>query len=506
MKGGQNLFKRFLSLLTARLLTTVIAILSTPIVARLLGPGGYGDYAVMLSILSLYMIPVSGSVTEGVQKYVAEYRAGTDWQENVVRFYAIVGVGIGLVAAVVLYAFTALGGAAWAFGPDFTLYFFLLAGLVLATQFRALTHHVVLGFGVEQISGTLNVVRKATTVGVGIALVLAVGLGVEGMLFGHVLANVLVGVVAGVVIVRRLSVRSLLGTIPDSFPYREVLSFNALNIVLVLMTLSLYHVDVIMLRSFVGSETTGFYKAALALAEYLWAVPKALQVVLLHSSSTLWTDGRHEEITRLASRVSRYTILLVVLLAIGLAALADELVPLYYGEAFAVATAPLLLLIPGVVGFAAARPLQAIGQGSGQITTLVAASGTAAAVNLGLNGLLIPRYGMMGAAVATSLSYGSMFALLVWASRRIGFDPLQDLRPVRIAATALVSAVPIVLLARWIQHDVVALLVVPPTGLVVYSAVALLTGALDRAEVLDILRKLPDPIGSAVESGVVWLQ
>ena len=498
MKGTQNLFGRFLSLLSAKAATAVIAIISTPVIVRLLGAGNYGDYAVLLSVFSLYMIPISAGVTEGVQKFVGEGRDREWWLEHVIQFYTLLATGVVLLGVLLLLAITALGVPSTLFGEEFTTYFYVLAAFVLVAQFQAVTVRTVLGFGMEQVKGSLEVTKKLLTVCVGVALVLG-GWGVAGMMTGHVVANLLVAVVAGAVILRKLTLGGLVRR-PDSFPYRELLSFNALNIVLVLLVMSLYHVDIIMLRTLTDSSSTGYYKGALALAEYLWFVPLVIQRLLLHSSSSLWEDGRVELITSLAGRITRYVFLLVVLLALGLAALADTVVPLYYGESFATAVGPLLLLIPGTIGFAAARPMQAISQGSGRIKTLVGAVAGAAGTNLVLNASLIPLFGMNGAAVATSVGYGSMFVMLVLASRRIGFYPLSDLRAPRVALTALVAAPPIFLLDAALQPDLLALAVVPPVGFAVYSGAALATGAIDPGEVVEILGKFPGPFGSLAEA------
>ena len=50
-------------------------------------------------------------------------------------------------------------------------------------------------------------------------------------------------------------------------------------------------------------------------------------------------------------------------------------------------------------------------------------TGVAAAVNVGLNLILIPPYGMMGAAVATIAAYSVMFAGMVWWSQQIYPSP-----------------------------------------------------------------------------------
>lgn len=502
MKGTEKLLSRFLSIFGGRVVTTIVALVSTPLIVRFLGPGGYGDYGVLLSVFSLYMIPISASVTEGVQKFVSENRDQPHWQEHVFQFYLLLAVTMVAIGSLVLLGFTVAGGAAALFGEGFTAYFYLLVVYVVVSQFRAVTYHTVLGYGLEPISESLNVVKKLVTVGLGIGLVI-VGYGVTGMIAGHVVANLLVAVGAVYVLARRLSIGALFRR-PESFPYRELLSFNGLNIVLVLLVMSLIHVDVVMLGSLADSESTGFYKAALSVAEFLWVIPLALHTLLIHSSSTLWSEERHGQITELATRVTRYTVLLVVLMAVGLAALADRFVPLYYGAEFEPTTTPLLLLLPGVIGFAAARPLLAISRGSGKIKTLIVGVAGAAVANLLLNGLLIPRFGMDGAAVATSTAYGSMFLFLVWAARRIGYRPLDDFRPVRIAATALVTAPVVFALDGVIGSDVLALVVVPPVGAIVYGVAAVWTGAIGREELLDLLGKLPWPVDAAIESGRSW--
>ncbi|QLD87136.1 flippase [Natronomonas halophila] len=498
MNGTARLFRRFLSLLGPKVLATLIAVISTPIIVRLLGPGNYGDYAVLLSIYSLYMIPISAAITEGVQKFVAEERDEDGWVERVIQFYLVLAFCMAVLGVIVLVTFTSLGFAAL-FGEGFTTYFYVLAGFVFVGQFRGLSMHTVLGFGLEHIKGPLGVLKKTVTVGLGIGLVLA-GFSVFGMLVGHIVANALVALIAGTVILRRISIRRLF-TLPGRVPYREFLSFNGLNIVLVLLVMSLFHVDVVMVRTLVGDEATGYYKAALSLAEYIWIVPILLQTLLLHSSSNLWSEDKREQITELSGRITRYTALLVVLMAIGLATLADRVVPLYYGDPFTVATVPLLLLLPGAVGFAVARPLQAICQGSGELKTLIAAVSIAALLNVALNATLIPRFGMNGAAVATSIAYGSMFGLLVWAARRIGYDPLVDIRPVRIGATAVTAGLLIFAVDSLITSDVLALVVVPVVGAAGYGGAAILTGALDVDEIVGILDQLPIPYEFAVDSG-----
>jgi O-antigen/teichoic acid export membrane protein len=67
-------------------------------------------------------------------------------------------------------------------------------------------------------------------------------------------------------------------------------------------------------------------------------------------------------------------------------------------------------------------------------------TGAAAALNVALNLLLIPRYGMMGAAVATVAAYSTMFLGMSWHAQRVYPVPYQWRR----VTTLVVSAVGLV--------------------------------------------------------------
>ncbi|GAA5052338.1 hypothetical protein GCM10025751_28410 [Haladaptatus pallidirubidus] len=273
---------------------------------------------------------------------------------------------------------------------------------------------------------------------------------------------------------------------------------------LILFLTSLYQIDLLMLNILTFPEQVGYYKGALELAEFLWFIPLALQTVFVHSTSELWAQGRIDKISTLSARTTRYALLITVVMALGLAALATDVVPVYLGADFRPAVTPLLLLLPGALGFAIARPILAISQGKGTFTFPILATGTAAAINLGLNVLLIPRYGMHGAAIATSIGYGSMFIFHVWSARKVGFNPLSDARLGSIVVTTLLAGPPILALPHLITHSIImagftlplSLIVVPPLGLVIYLSCAFVTGALGVCEVLRTLSEFPAPLGS----------
>lgn len=495
-----DVVRGFLAVLSSSAGALLVSAITTPILVRFLGPSGYGTFAFMVAVFGVASMITAPGISTGVRKYIAESRDEEHWAGYVFGFYFRIGLLFvaAVMATIALAAYTGLLRVA-SVPAGYELYFYLVVAWLLFAQLFSLGKNTLRGFGQEHYSDPLLVLQNLLFGVVGISLVYF-GFGVAGALIGKVVAVLVVTVLAFAIVARSLPLSFTVRRTPREFPGRELLTFNVLNIVLLFLVTSLYQVDILLLGTLAGSTETGFYRAALTIAEFVWFVPFALQTVLLHSTSELWTGGERQRVTELATRSTRYCLLFTSLLAIGLLALGDRFVPLYFGAEFQSAVVPLFLLLPGALGFAVARPILAIGQGTGSLRPLIYATGGAAAVNLVLNLALIPGFGMAGAAVATSTGYGLMFVFHVASARRIGFDPLADLRLLRVAFTVAVSAPVIVGMGRVIPSDVVALSVVPPVGFTVLWGVAFATGAIDGTELSEFVEELPEPIATVLTS------
>ena len=488
----RNVFQGFISIFGAKVITLLLALLVTPLIVRLLGSAQYGDYAFILSILGITMILANAGIFDGTRKYIAEDREQPNWIEHVFGFYLRVAFILALAAALIYGTVSWLGFSEQLFSHEFTVYFYLLGGLIICRQAYSVARGGLMGLGLEDRSEPLSILKKVLFAIFGLLLAY-IGYGVAGVLAGHIIATLTVSIIAFAVLFREINLKAVFSRVPTEFPKRELFSFNSLSVILILLTASLYHVDILLLRPLAGSEATGYYRAALVIAEFLWFVPNALQIVLLHSTSELWSKEKTDEVSTLVSKITRYNLSLVIILVIGLAALAGNFMPIYFGSEFEASVLPLILLLPGVLGFALARPIFAVGQGKGELRILIAATGSAALINLILNILLIPRYGMAGAATATSIGYGSMFILHTLIARRIGFDPLSDIRAGRILLAGIVTA-PIIFALASVLSPIVSLVVVPPVGFVIYATLSLRLNVVDNTEIEQLQQRAPEKI------------
>jgi O-antigen/teichoic acid export membrane protein len=489
---GDSLSSAVRSVVAAKLFVVLVGFLFTPALVRLLGPTEYGRYALILSIFGIVNIVVVGGTSDAVRKYISE-RSEPAWQAAVYGYVFRPALVLGLFVGTAFWLAAWSGLAARAFGAPFTPLFYLLGGYAVASQLAAHNLRTLMGLERESRSEPLKVLEKTLFVSLALALV-AFGFGVEGVLIGHIVASAAVFVLAFVFVAQTIPLRALVSPPSVDLPKREIVGYLASTVVFFLFLNSLYHVDVILLQHFRTDETVGYYRGALSIAEFLWLAPTAVQLVLLQRISKRWANDDLDGIERQARRATRYVFVLTALLAVGIAALAADFVPLYLGAAFEPSIVPLLLLLPGVVGFALARPTLAVNQGRRSLRPLLVATGGCALVNLLLNLALIPAYGMVGAAVATSIGYGSLVLFQSLAARALGYRPLVGVRLRATLVSAAVTTAVIVPIAVVTPSSVLALAVVPPIGAAVYVAMAVVTGALtveEVGELVDAIGVLP---------------
>lgn len=490
---NRSLTSAFFSIFTASIIGLVISVIFTPVIVRLLGVDEYGNFAFVLSVLGLLMIVANSGVTRGVKKYIPEEDRPPMWQSAVFGFYTRLSVVLIVLVAMPILLLSSVDFFGF-LDPPLVFYFQLMAIVLCCKQLYWLTKNALQALGYERYSEPIKIFHRASYA-VGAIGLAYLGFGVAGVLVAYAVSLGVATAIALRFLHQSIDLRLILRR-HLSLPRRQLLTFNLLSVLLMFLMVSLYHFDVIILRLVTGTTQTGYYKAALVVAQLMWLLPKALQSLLLHSASNYWSAEQYDRIDTVGSLATRSTLVMTVLMAAGLIVLADDFMPLYFGSGFSAAVIPMILLLPGVIGFAVARPMYAIGQGSGKLRILIAASGTAATINVVLNLLLIPLFGMQGAAVATSIGYGSMAILYTIASKKIGFNPVNDLRLGRIGFAGLIALIAMLTADQIITNEYLSLGIIPGIGGIVYLFVIFRTGTITEHEAKRFTDYLPDLVAT----------
>ena len=177
-----------------------------------------------------------------------------------------------------------------------------------------------------------------------------------------------------------------------------------------------YRADIFLVNLFLNPAATGVYVIAVQIAEKLWMLSQAASTVLLPRLSAMHTTPQ----ARLD--LTNKGFILVSLLTLGLSgmvaiALYWLIVPVF-GSAYADAWLAFMWLLPGIIAGAGSRIYSNCIAAAGKPEWNMYVAFAVVAINITGNIILIPDYGIVGAAIATSIAYCFNAAVKVWLVKR----------------------------------------------------------------------------------------
>jgi O-antigen/teichoic acid export membrane protein len=185
-----------------------------------------------------------------------------------------------------------------------------------------------------------------------------------------------------------------------------------------------YRLDVFLVDGYKGAAAVGLYGAGVVIAEGLWMPSQAVSTALFPTIAAEPTESTRRSITPL---VARNTLWLTAILAAVLAVAAGAVVDLLYSSRFGASAGAVRALAPGIVLFSAARVLgnDIAARGRPLVNSGIAAASVVC--NIALNVVLIPRYGIDGAAWASTGSYSLVYLATAVVYGKIADVPLRAL-------------------------------------------------------------------------------
>ena len=467
----------------AKLVSAGISIPFLILLPRFLGAEVYGQFVIAVSILIFLRLLSGGGLGYATGRRLAELETEGDSHGGVLA----AGLSLQIILAVAVGAifFWAAGpigsfvssrtGSAQGLGPLFQV-------VALAVVFFALTEFAKAAFQGLQRFHYLTLVTTIEYIG---KLILVVGLvwagyGVTVAFAGFALALSLAAV-TGIFLLWRVGwsrPTALIAQWKDLYLYNVPLMLTSAGFIVYT------ELDAIMLAYFSGFAQTGLYAAAksIARAAPLFAVPfgQAAAPVIVR----MMRDAR-EEAAEFVNRLLRYVGAVFIPIAAAVAVMAPYIVRMW-GPGFTGAALPLrvmsLFLLSISFGVVIAPILDYLGEAPRRARWMM----ISVAVNIGLNLLLIPRYGALGAALATVVTHGP-FVLnnLRFLADRIGLSRRRlaaSLAP--IVGASFAASVVAVLALNWRANLLVGLI----SGAAVYLGLIFAFGVVSRVELAEVIK------------------
>lgn len=470
------------------ILSRIVGFVMIPIYTRVLTPSDYG----VLEILSLTTDIVGMLAGMGIgiavmrQYYAVEGEAA---RHRVVSSAATLLIGV--FAVVALLGMVIAGPVTpLLLGEEGAPFLVRLAIIVLALGSTIELPMIVLRAQQRSSSVVMtSLVRLLLNVSLNIVFVVWLRLGVAGVFFSSIVSSVTVGGFLTARLYRDAGFHFDTGVI------RRLLAFGAPLVVWNIASFVLHYSDRFFLRVYESLGAVGLYSLGYKLA-------MLIAVLVISPFSDIWIPKALEierkegpdAVPILSSILLVYNLLLVTI-AVAIALFAGDLIRIATGPEFhtAAATVPVLALAMVFFGYRSVAQIGALIRGRSDLIAIATAS--AAVLVIGFNLLLIPRWGVMGAATATFGAFAFEFLLMRHLSRSV--HPLKvGLLP--LAAPILVGLVVVgaVLVAAPPGLPIVVSVAVHTLAMLAYAGILLVSGAIPRDLRAGVFKALRNPVAA----------
>jgi O-antigen/teichoic acid export membrane protein len=396
-----------------------LAFLAHVLVARMLGTSGYGVYMYVLSWVVLLALPAGAGTHASVLRFVAAYRAESDWRhlQGILRYGKALALACSLLVSLMTILLTQLLVDSPPLRTAFVIGSVLLPLMtmlrVYSSALQALKK-VAYAFGPEMLG-------RYTVLVLGVGAVYLLGSGtppgwtalvVECAAFFACIA------VSSFLLRRALPVEAY-----SASPAYENRKWFVMSFFLLLvggMRLILQRFDILMLGSMISTDAAGVYSAAARVSPFIAFGLTAMNAIAAPTISELYTRGDMKRLQYLCGMVSTSAFGFAVP-AFLLIAVVREPVLFLFGAGFEVGKSALLILMIGQLVNAISGPSGLLLTMTGHERPASFILGGGVLLNILLNALLIPPYGMNGAAFASAVSIAFWNLAMVWyAKRRLG--------------------------------------------------------------------------------------
>ena len=395
---------------TATASQTALAFVITVILGKMVGAEDLGIYRLILTIYGLIVLVASIGIPSAVIKYVAELKDNKSEILEIVNTSTILMFSTGIVLSTICYLLA--GTIAQLFN---TLALKPLLNVLVFIFPFALINNTMLGLlnGLRYMKKYALIIVLKGLIGVLITLLLVLhGFEVRGAVWALLVSEI---TISGVLLYMnrafiKIFHRVRMDTISLLTKFgAQIFGADAINILN-------KQLDIILIGIFLVPREVGYYAAAVSLSRFFWLIPASIQRITYPATSEYWSKGNIDALNNMINKSIKYTSIILVSIGIAVFIFSDYIIAIFFKKEFVHSTLPLkILLIGTVIRGSIAQPIGASLTGIGRPDLILKLTLFMILTNGLLDIILIPGMGIIGAAIATSvsLSFGAIINLVL---------------------------------------------------------------------------------------------
>jgi O-antigen/teichoic acid export membrane protein len=470
--------------------STVILAVGAILVARLLGPFSYGLYTLTVTIPVLLVALADAGMNFALVRLPARLRSEGDHARanRLVKLGFLLKLAISTAASIVCYAGSALIASIVLNRPEVTPFIQLASLMILFQAIYEATNNIFIGQDLMHYSASIQILQ-ATLKGALAPVLVFLGLGITGAIWGYVLALAAAGLTGATLLFTRHVRSSGQTTSLASTELRTLLGYGLPLYAATILSVFLAQYQNIVLAHFASNVEIGNFGATWNFTTFMMILTYPITTSMFPMFSKMDPKSQRSDLARGFVLAVKYSSLLVIPASVAVMLFSRDLIYLTYGSSYTFAPQYLVLLsvlyLFSVISYLV---LGSFLNGVAQTGTVVRMSVLTLVVYLPLGPALAWLWGPYGLLVAYILANG---ASTIYGIRQtsVKFDARPDLKSgARILLAGLAAAVPTIALIQLDRMGVgsINLIVGGLLYLLVYLTLAPILGAVEEQDILNL--------------------
>lgn len=397
MSETKTFVKNTIMTISRQVSSILIGLLSTIIIARLLGPSGNGMYSLVTLLPTMLLTMLNFGIGSSSVYFVGKKKYPL---QTILKTNTLIGLLLSLVSIIIGIIVVLFFSEEFFKGvPHSYLYWILLLMPFLILN----EYYLVLFQGTHDFKSfnTLALIRQMTALVFLVVFLFVFDTDLSGAIYSFIIGVLLQFAMSVYLLKKRLDLNILKGQFSTSY-FKEAFSYGYKAHFSNILSFINYRADMFIISFFLTSTAVGIYGTAVNIAERLWIVSQAISSVLFPKVSSLESE---EDRNKLTTTISRNVLFFSVLGGLVFFIVCKWVILLIFGAEYIYSATVLKVLLPGVILFSVERILSNDLAGRGKPEVNMYTSLFTVVSNLVLNILLVPKYGLVGAAFSTSSTY-----------------------------------------------------------------------------------------------------
>ena len=385
--------------------TKILGYLYRLIVARYLGPEEYGLLNLGFAVIGILTAFAVFGLPSGVLRYVAYFKGKSDNSrlKGVIISSLKISLPLSIFLAIILFVLSDIISINLFHNPALSPIIKILSIALPLFSIISILESVSQAMQLIKYNVLIrNISESAIQLILTIILIL-LGYGIFGAVIGHVVA-VFTSAVFFIIVIHKKVFPFLDKHIKTTNTYKELILFSWPLIFVYIFGRLQNWIDSISIGIFKSASYVGLYNAAIPTSQLLMILPATVGALFIPTITQLYAQNKSNEINKLYYITNKWAFLMNFPVFLLLIIFSKQILNILFGQQYTEAYMAMIILCIGYFLYSMIQLSSGVLQSVKKTKVLMMNTLVFSILNILLNFALIPKYGIEGAAIATSIS------------------------------------------------------------------------------------------------------